>query len=44
MISESHRLDQKWLAPKEAWEALFVAPEGLDVPDLRRRIATSPWT
>lgn len=41
MISESHRLDQKWLAPKEAWEALFVAPAGLDIPDLRRRITAS---
>jgi phosphoserine phosphatase len=41
MISESHRLDQKWLAPKEAWEALFVAPDDLDLVDLRRRIATS---
>ena len=41
MISESHRLDQKWLAPKEAWEALFVAPAGLDIADLRRRITTA---
>jgi phosphoserine phosphatase len=41
MISESHRLDQKWLAPRQAWEALFVAPDDLDLVDLRRRIATS---
>jgi phosphoserine phosphatase len=41
MIPEALRLDQKWLAPKEAWEALFVAPEDLDLADLRRRITTS---
>jgi phosphoserine phosphatase len=41
MIPEGQRLDQKWLAPKEAWEALFVAPDGFDVADLRRRITTS---
>jgi phosphoserine phosphatase len=41
MIPEGQRLDQKWLAPKEAWEALFVAPDGFDVADLRRRITTA---
>jgi phosphoserine phosphatase len=41
MISEAHRLDQKWLAPKEAWEALFLAPVDLDIADLRRRITTA---
>jgi phosphoserine phosphatase len=41
VIADYAVLQTRWLAPAEAWEALFVAPEGADLPTLRARLASN---